>query len=356
MNARIAAVLVVLLTVLGGGALLMYQQERARQPAAADALGQPVVRDLQAADIARIVIREPGATLTLQRRDANWVIAERAGFPAALGTVRQLVLSVLELKVGSREPIAGKDRARLRLDAKGTQLEFLGADGKSLASLIVGKKYFKREPEDADQAAGDGRFVLLPAAPGSVIVVADPLALATTNSATWIAKTGFGAEKVRTLEVDPVGGGKWRIERARDDANWKLTPLYAGEKLDVIRANSASYSLNRVEIADVAAPGVGTEITGLDRPTTVVAATFDGLNYTLKLGKLRGDDYYATLWVSGAPQAAGPDAAERGKSLAERLPREKALSGHILLIPRSKFEDVLKKRAELLEKKETGKK
>jgi hypothetical protein len=175
MNARVAAVLVVLLAVLGGSALLLYQQERARQPAAADALGQPVLPGLQAADIATLVIREPGATLTLQRRDPNWAIAERAGFSADLGAVRQLVLSVLGLKVGSREPIADQDRARLGLDGKGTQLEFRGADGKTLAALVVGKKYFKREPEDADKAPGDGRFVLLPGSPNSVIVVADPL-------------------------------------------------------------------------------------------------------------------------------------------------------------------------------------
>jgi hypothetical protein len=356
MNARIAAVLVVLLVVLGGGALLMFQQERARQPAAADALGQPVLRGLQAADIASIVIREPGATLTLQRREANWVIAERAGFPADLGAVRRLVLAVLGLKVGSREPIADPDRARLGLDGKGTQLEFRGADGKTLAALVVGKKYFKREPEDAGKAPGDGRFVLLPESPNSVIVVADALEQVTAKSAAWVDRTGFGAEKVRGMEVDIAAGGKWRIDRARDDADWKLTPLYAGEKLDVLRANAASYSLNRIALSDVATPGVRAENTGLDKPTTVVASTFDGLTYTLKLGKARGDDFYATLWISGEPKATGPDAAERAKSLAARMPAEKALAGHILLIARSTFEDVLKKRAELLEKKDTGKK
>jgi hypothetical protein len=88
----------------------------------------------------------------------------------------------------------------------------------------------------------------------------------------------------------------------------------------------------------------------------VVASTFDGLTYTLKLGKARGDDFYATLWVSGEAKSTGADAGERTNSLAERLPREKALAGHILLIPRSKFEDVLRKRAELLEKKDPAKK
>ena len=152
------------------------------------------------------------------------------------------------------------------------------------------------------------------------------------------------------------GVSKWRVSRAGDNADWKLSPLYAGEKLDVIRANSATYSLNRVELSDVAAPGLRTEDSGLDKPVTVVAQTFDGLTYTLKLGKPHGDDYYATLWITGEPKASGADAAGRASQVAERLPREKALAGQVLLVARSKFEDVLKKRPELLEKKESAKK
>ena len=44
------------------------------------------------------------------------------------------------------------------------------------------------------------------------------------------------------------------------------------------------------------------------------------------------------------------------KKLEERLPREKLLSDYVLLIPKSKLEDTLKKRPELLEKKDQGKK
>lgn len=358
MNARAVAVLVVLLAALGGGALLVYQQDRARQPPAAGVLGEPVLPGLQAADIESIVIREPGATLTLQRREARWTIPERAHFPADTAKVRELVLGVLALKVGQSEPLPEAERARLKLDASGTRLEFRGAGAKTLATLVVGAEYFKREPANAASAAADGRFVLVPDNPDRVTVVADPLTLATAASAAWVHKTGFGVEHVRTMEVDyPGPGAKWRVARPSLEGDWKLTPLYAGEKLDIIRANSATYSLNRVDIADVAPSGLRPDQTGLDRPITVVAQTFDGLTYTLKLGDLREGDYYATLWISGEPRPpAGPDARERARSLAERLPREKALAGHVLLIARSKFEDVLKKRAELLEAKAAGKK
>src|SRR5205807_6921955 len=105
MNARIAAVLVVLLAIIGGGALYYYQQERSRQPANAGALGQPLLKDLKVAEIASIRIVAPKATLTLQRKDEGWVIAERDGFPADLGKVRGFVLQALGLKVGQSEPI-----------------------------------------------------------------------------------------------------------------------------------------------------------------------------------------------------------------------------------------------------------
>jgi len=38
--------------------------------------------------------------------------------------VREFVLKAIELKVGQSEPIGEKDRARLNLDASGTQIEF----------------------------------------------------------------------------------------------------------------------------------------------------------------------------------------------------------------------------------------
>jgi Domain of unknown function (DUF4340) len=357
MSGRLVAALVVLLLALGGGALLLKQRGDAQRPAGAAALGQPVLKNLKAADIAAIAIRDGGAALTLELKAGEWRIAERGGFPADADKVRDLVLKAIELKVGQSEPIGEADRARLKLDGSGGALEFRGADGKPLARLAIGAKFFKRDPENRERATGDGRFVQVPEDAKTVIVVSDPLALASTKSADWIRRTGFAVEKVRSMEVTLAGGEKWKIERPGDNANWKLTPLRAGEKLDVIRANSASYSLNSVELADVAAPGLKPADTGLDKPfASIVATTFDGLTYTVRLGKPAGENFHGMVAIAGAGKASGPDAAERQKKIDERLPRERALAAHTLLIAKSKFDDILKKRAELLEKKASGKK
>ena len=356
MNARIAAVLVLLLVLIGGGALQYYQQGQSQKPPGAGTLGQPLLKGLKAADIASISIGEPKAAITLQRKDAAWIIAERAGFPADIERVRDLVVKAIELKIGQAEPIAAADRARLKVDDSGTRVEFKAADGKVIASILVGKKYFKSEPDNPDKAIGDGRFVVLPNQEKTVYVVSDPLLQATAKTAEWIARTGFAAEKVKALQVSPPEGEGWKIERAADNADWKLAGAKAGETLEITRANAAAYSLSSVELADVAPNDSKAEDTGLAKPTVVTATTFDGLVYTLKLGRLEGDRYYATVAVAGEPKPEGKDAQDRGKKLAERLPRERALAEQTLLIAKSKFEDVLKPRADLLARKEGAKK
>ena len=335
MNARVAGILVLLLVVLGGAALLYQRQDK---PAPTTELGQPLLKGLRAADIAAIRITEPQAALTLKRKEDGWVIAERAEFPASLGAVRQFVLRAIELKAGRTEPIGEKDRSRLNVDASGTQVEFQSADGKALARMIVGKKYFKREPEDAAKATADGRFVVLPESPDRVHVVAEPLAQASAQSRSWIDHTAFKIEKVGALEVRFPDGGGWRIERNADNADWKLDGAKAGEKLDIARANAASYMLGQQELADVAAPGSKPEETGLDKPILVHATTLQGKRYELRVGKLAGEDYYVSF------SGPGDD------------PLEKRLAQHVLLIPKSKLEDTLKRREEMLEKKQDTKK
>lgn len=341
MNARLAGILVLLLAILGGAALLSQRQDGPRQAGSGTALGQPLLKDLKAADIAAIRLSEPTATLTLQRKDEGWTLAERRDFPASLESVRDFVLKAIALKAGQSDAIGEKDRARLRVDGSGTQVDFLDADGKPLARMIVGKKYFKRDPDDPEKVPGDGRFVLLPDAPGRVYVVADPLGQASPQSRGWIDRTAFKVEKVGTLELRFADGAGWRIARSADNADWKLAGARPGEKLDISRANAASYMLSQLELGDVAAPALADKPaeTGLDKPTLIRATTLAGAAWEIRVGKLMGEDFF----VSFEPPA-GANA------------REKLLSRHVLLVPKSKLEDTLKKRDEILEKKQDTKK
>ena len=375
MNRQFLAILGVLVVVVGGAAQLVFKQGASEKPAVSAQLGQPLLRGLKASEIATIVIREPKATLTLAKKDNRWTLAEKNGYPADLDKVTEIVVKGIELKAGQVEPIGEKDRARLNLaepgkDGAGTAVTYKAADGKILAELLVGKKYFKKEPEgDSSKAQGDGRFVMLPSDPNQVYIVADPLRVASANASDWLSKEGVGIERVKGLEVHPPEGTDgYRIERVTDGIDWKLERAAgvqtAGQKLDVSRANAASYSLSRIDIEDLAAPDANT---GLDKPTVITATTFDGLTYTLRVGNVANDKAFVKIEVEGTPvrESTPPKAEEKAedkarrekafsdekKKLEERVAREKSLKDYVLVVSARKLADTLKKRGDLLEQK-----
>src|SRR5690349_17112751 len=98
MNARIAAILVALLVILGAAALAYQRYDRATSPVNASALGQKVLKEFKAADVATIAIVEPGAKLTLEKKGEHWTLKERADYPASFEKVREFVLKLIELK------------------------------------------------------------------------------------------------------------------------------------------------------------------------------------------------------------------------------------------------------------------
>ena len=370
MNSKLAAIFIALAVLAGAGAWFVLKEEGASS-STATALGQPLFPALKAQDVSAIEIRDAKDTLTLEKKDARWVIKERGGFPADLDRVGDLVVKTIDLKTGQTEPIGEKDRARMQLAAPGkgegaaTAVVFKGADGKALAELWVGKKYFKSAPEgDAAKAQGDGRFVMLPTDATRVIVVSDPLKQATTSAGEWFAREGFAVENIRALEVKRADGG-YRLERDNQDAPWKLDGK--GGELDPTRANSATFALAKLELEDIAAAGADA---GFDGGATITAATFDGLDYRIKVGKLEKDRYPLQVSLEGtstrvakpAPAPANEKAEDKDKRekaaaddlkrFNDRIAREKALAPFTVLVAKAKLDDVLKGRADLLKKEE----
>ena len=407
MNKGLAAILGLLALVMGVGAIVTLRDQGASTtPATESKLGQPLLPQLKAAEVARIIIREPRATIMLEKKSDRWVINERGGFPADLDKVTELVVKAIELKTGQAEGIGEKDRARMQLvappaatpaapasaEGTATSVVFAGADGKTLAELWLGKKYFKSAPDgDATKALGDGRFVMLPFDQTRVVVVADPMKQASANAGDWIAREGVVIENIKSLEVKLADGG-YRVSRAIMDTPWELDGTAnpakpaAGTKdgkdgkaskaskdnkgsaaatettLDQSRANNASYALAKLDLEDTAAAGADA---GFDKGSEIIASTYDGLEYRIKVGRLDGTRYLAQVAVQGDPSRPAPSApanekaedkdkrekafTEQTKTLNARIAREKALGPFTLLISKAKFDDVLKPREAMLQ-------
>jgi hypothetical protein len=373
MSARMLAVLVGLLVLIGGGAAWHYRQDN--RNTTVESLGKPLLPDLKAAQVSAIEIRQPEGTLTLVRKDERWVIAERADFPADATKVREFLLKLIELKIGQNEPLAAADRPRLQLAESGkeaaTRLVLKAADGKALGTLLVGKKYFKgATPDNAERMPGDGRFVMLPASAERVFIVSDALAQASAKTALWVQTDGIAVANPVMMEMRFHDGERWRINKLDGNQGWKLDPLKPGEKADQSKLSGAAYGLYELKLSDVAAPGQSDADTGLDKALTLTAESQEGARYLLKLGKPREQDaaIHARIVVEKAPEVKPripykdekpEDKAKFDKEYNERFAkdqnryaREKALVAWTVMIPLKSLNEVLKRRADLLEKKD----
>jgi len=375
MSARMLAVLVGLLVLIGGGAAWHYRQDN--RNTTVESLGKPLLPDLKAAQVAAIEIRQPEGTLTLVRKDERWVIAERADFPADATKVREFLLKLIELKIGQNEPLAAADRPRLQLAESGkeaaTRLVLKAADGKALGTLLVGKKYFKgATPDNAERMPGDGRFVMLPASTERVFIVSDALAQASAKTSLWVQTDGIAVANPVMMEMRFHDGERWRINKLDGNQGWKLDPLKPGEKAEQSKLSGAAYGLYELKISDVAVPGLSDVDTGLDQALTLTAESQEGARYALKLGKPREQDaaIYARITVEKAPEVKPrmpykdekpEDKAKFDKEYNERFAkdqnryaREKALAAWTVTVPLKSLNEVLKRRADLLEKKDGG--
>ncbi|MBM3346812.1 MAG: DUF4340 domain-containing protein [Betaproteobacteria bacterium] len=401
----ILLVALVVLAVAGAGVFFKDRSAWKRDDAR---LGEKLLPALKAAEVSEIVLRGERSEVHVVKSAAGWIVRERADFPADANAVSGLLLKLIDLKVVQTEPSGDAQRARLlllepkppdaaakapdrtakvlvpadgrgegakaeagRADSAGTVLELKDGAGKVLGRLLLGKTLMKQSDQSGDSDIPSGRYVLVGDGAGSIVVVADPLKDADPGPAAWLDKDVIRADSVKSVKaVGPDGRQRWSLSRAKEGD--LMTFVSSPDKVDPQKGQdtvSAFYGISLLDVvADPARAG-----TGLDKPLTVTAQSFDGVSYVLKIGAKAGDDRYY-LAVSSAGQHAktrepvkgesAEDKAKRDKEFEESLPkraerraRDKTMEKWAYIVPRTAIAAVMRERTELFpDKKPEAKK
>ncbi len=140
---RFVVLLVLALLVVAGAVWLSQQRELRRD----DGAGTRVLPDLAKAlnDVSEVRLVKAGeqSAVTLKRADANWLVAERAGYPADRSKVGKLLIDLSELKVVEQKTANPANYAVLGVEdlkapgATGVRVDLAGLP--QPAGLIVGK-------------------------------------------------------------------------------------------------------------------------------------------------------------------------------------------------------------------------
>lgn len=176
--------------------------------------GAPLIPDLSERinDVTRIRIQGPdGAASTLLRDDSRWQVAERR-YPADLGKIRELLISLAEAEVLERKTSNPTLYERLGVQNFGSgetdnKQILLWAGDEQLTGLLLGKT--AQQPR--------GSYVRLVS--GDSAALADRVIVATADSTQWLDTQllNIQPDAIAKIVVTPADGDVYTIARTSGD-------------------------------------------------------------------------------------------------------------------------------------------
>ena len=303
---------------------------------------------------------------------------ERGDYPANFSQIRDLLIKLGDLKISQSEPIGPSQLARMELEppgkgpSSGTFVEFLDKQGKTLQSILLGKKHVQESSSPSPFGGGefpDGRYVLLAEDNKDLLLVSDPLESIEVNPESWLDHDFFKVEKLQSISlVSTNATNSWKLTRETETSPWVLADTNAGETLDSNKVSSLGGALSYASFVDVAT-NAAPAVTGLDKPLALTLSTFDHFTYELKVGgKTPENNFYLKVAVAAAlpsERAAGKDEKpedktkldkefqDKTKALQDKLAKEKSFGQWVYVVGSSLMDPLIRDRSQLfVDKKE----
>ncbi len=292
----------------------------------------------QSSKIARIELRQGDKKLALERKEQNWVLADRGGYPAKVEPVRTLLVRLSEAELVEPKTRKSDRFGMLELedagakDTKSREARLLDRQGASIAQVIVGKRRM-----DAFGSSQAGTYVRWPEDQQAWLATGDLQISAAVRD--WVQPTVLEVEapKIKSVTVEIANEAPLRIERETGEGGkHKLVDVPQGKKLkqgadvDAIVRAVGALELEDVRKLDPAAAG---------EASSARLETDDGLAVTLQLRK-DGEDTWVAVTATGEGDAkkTAEDIVNRSKGWEFKIPPSKAAA--ILKRPADLFEAI----------------
>ena len=379
MNRKQLTSLIVACAVLGVIGWIVYNKRGSDE--SSDQGGKKVFQNFPINDVERLTVRQSASQVDLVKQNDIWTVQQRNNYPANFSTISEFLRKVWEMKVAQPVSVGQSQLARLELlppdkgANSGTLVEFKDKSGKTLNSLMLGKKHMRKSENDSGFGGGswpDGRYIMVGSDVQSVAVVSDAMSNIEPKPEEWLNKDFFKVETLKSIAVTSTNAtNNFKLEREKENGEWKLADLKPGEQLDTGKSGGVTGALSSPSFNDVATNSAPDK-TGLDKPLVARLSTFDGFNYEVKVGNKTGEDnYFLQMSVNASlpkERTAGKDEKpedktrldkefkEKNDKLQEKLKTEKDYEKWTYVVSKWTIDPLLKERKDLMvEKKDETK-
>lgn len=335
-----------------------------------------VFSDFPINEVSSITVEGKDGKLTVKKGETTWEVVQRDGYPANGEPIIGMLRDIWDLNIVQPVTIGRTQYGRVNLiapaeasnaDEAATIVSFSNKEGTELASLWLGKVYEKSEnrpnPMGGGMATSEAGRYIKKGDSNSVYLVGNTFTDVSIDPAGWIDKTFFNVNGIRSIEI--IRGDStidWKLVRDDATSDFKFAKSAEGEDLDQTKVSSMKSAFSNPQIEDVFT-GKELEENKADK-TTFKVSTFDGFDYTIKVGEKNDlNELPMTFTVTAKfteKRKEGEEESDDEKKrldeefqknldeLKAKLEREKKLEGHVFKIRSYLVDSLIKERGELL--------
>ncbi len=249
-------------------------------------------------DAGELKILHQNKTVTIVNKEGNWIVSEKANYPAAGEKVRQYIIGLARLKRLEPKTSNPERYAKLGLEdvtveeAKSTHVMIMNTSGEKLAELIIGD----RRPAKADPSYNE-LFVRLLDDPQAWLVEGT---LPNYQEGTdWLDNEilKLARDRVKAVKVTHADGEAIVVQKSDPTANdYQIADIPEGAK------PKSAYTANSIAntFADLSLDDVKKEADidfNKETATSAELATFDGLKVKMETVE-SGEEKYARFRAS----------------------------------------------------------
>ena len=390
MNKRQVIILWAIAIALGiAVTTVKLNQKQSTQSATKRSAGQTLFESFPGTDASAIDIQGADSTVSLAKKDGNWVVTQRDNYPANITYINELIRTLSELKVTlgmeagpSFAPRFGMDEASPVASDHGLTATFKDASGKEIAKVTLGKN-IENNAAQSPMGGGNavGRYVRNHADDTGFYAVSEMFPSLSTEASRWLADSFVSPEKIKSISVSQSDKKEpdWVLTRETEEAEFKLTGAAAAEVLDTAVTTPLKSLFSYAHFEDVVPSGKIADRMASDGKRTAVIETFEGFTYTFAISPTQpspatnkpvtsppaADHYLLSVSVTAElpkerkkeegekpEDAKTKDTAfsERLKTLTTKLHQENTLAGRTFEVNKTLVEPLLKDRAALIAK------
>lgn len=391
MNKRQVIILWAIAIALGiAVTAVKLSQKDTTQSSTERAAGQTVFESFPATETSAIDIEGAGSSVSLAKKEGQWVVTQRDDYPANGTFVNDLIRTMAELKVTQGmeagptfAPRFGMDESAALAEDRGLTTTFKDSSGKEIAKVSLGKNIensASQSPMGGSNAVG--RYVRNHADESGFYAVAEMFPSVSTEANRWLAMDFISPEKVKSIAVSQPEKEDiaWKLIREEEEAEFKLEGAAATETLNTTNVNPLKSLLSYARFEDVVPKDQVEGRAATEGKRTATVETFEGFVYNLTFTPTKPVNAPPAALSPGMPPAATdnfllsftvnaelpkerkkeegetPEDAKtkdeaftsRLKDLTAKLEKEKALEGRTFEVAKSVVEPMLKERAELI--------